>query len=153
VFAYEWNAQQYTAGEVASWAWLEGDAPPDDIATELPDLEISLEVNSERLEQVVPADGASFPVGQISTQTPLAFEWTPYPGATRYWVDLGRESETTPVWQSLLTLFTSASFNGTLTDGTTVTAGAYWWSVGTRKQVGEYQSFVYGWPRSLTIEP
>jgi hypothetical protein len=152
VFAHEWNAQQYTTDQVASWAWLEGDAPSDDSGIALPDLEISLEVNAERFEPVAPAAGASFSTREISSRTPLTFEWTPYSGATRYWVDLGAEGEMTPVWQSLLTFLTSSSFNGTLNDETTITAGTYWWSVGARKQIGAYQLFVYGWPRSLIIE-
>jgi hypothetical protein len=155
VFAYEWNAQRYTAGEVVSWAWLEGGAPSDDAGVELPDLEISLEIDSERFEQVAPAAGASFSAGQISSQAPLTFEWAPYPRAGHYWVDLGREGEATPVWQSPLTAFTSVSFNGTLNDETAITAGTYWWSVGAQKQIGAYKAFafVYGWPRALIIEP
>jgi len=151
VFAHEWNAQRYTADQVASWAWLEGAAPSDDTGIQLPDLEISLEVNSERFEQVEPAAGASFSAGQISPRTPLTFEWTPYSGAG-YWVDLGREGETGPVWKSLLTSLTSISFNGTLNDETSITAGTYWWSVGAQKQMGAFKLFVYGWPRALIIE-
>jgi hypothetical protein len=152
VFAYEWNTQRYTADQVASWAWLEGEAPSDDAGIELPDLEISLEVDSERFEQVAPAAGASFSTGQISPRTPLTFEWTPYSGASFYWVDLGREGEATPVWQSLLTFGTTSSFNGTLNDETSITAGTYWWSVGAQKQIGAFKFFVYGWPRALIIE-
>jgi hypothetical protein len=153
VFAHQWNAQRYTADQVVSWAWLEGEAPSDDTGVELPDLEISLEADSERFEQVEPADGASFTAGQISARTPLTFEWTPYSGATSYWVDLGREGEATPVWQqSLLAAFTSVPFNGTLSDETAITAGTYWWSVGAQKQIGAFKLFVYGWSRALIIE-
>lgn len=153
VFSQGWSEQQYAADQVVSWAWLEGFAPSDDLTIELPDLEIGLEINSQRFEQVAPATGASFSAGQISPEAPLTFEWSAYPGATRYWVDLGREGQTTPAWQSRLDPFTSASFEGTLGDGTAITAGAYWWSVGARKQVGAYKLFVYGWPRALTIGP
>jgi hypothetical protein len=152
VFAHELNAQ-YTADQVASWAWLEGEAPSDDAGVELPDLEISLEAGSERFEQVAPAAGASFSAGQISPRTPLTFEWKPYAEATSYWVDLGREGDAAPVWQSLLTSRTSTSFNGTLNDETSITAGTYWWSVGAQTQMGEFEFFVYGWPRALIIEP
>jgi hypothetical protein len=153
VFAQGWNAQLYTADQVASWAWLEGVVALDDLTTKLPDLEVSLEVSSQRFEQAVPAAGASFPLGQISSQAPLSFEWTPYPGHVSYWVDLGREGETVPVWQSYMTSATSVSFDGTLDDGTSMAAGAYWWNVGAWKPIGVYKSFVYGWPRSLTIGP
>jgi hypothetical protein len=152
VFAHGWNAQRYTADQVASWAWLEGAAPLDDAGIQLPDLEISLEADSERFELVEPAAGASFSAGQISPRTPLTFEWTPYSGAGFYWVDLGREGETVPVWQSLLPFRTSISFNGTLNDKTRITVGTYWWSVGAQKQIGEFELFVYGWSRALIIE-
>jgi hypothetical protein len=150
-FAQAWN-EQYEVGEVASWAWLEGEAPSDGAGIELPDLEISLEVNAEMFEQVAPAAGASFSTGQITPRTPLTFEWTPYSGASLYWVDLYRKGETDPVWQSLLPL-TYSSFNGTLNDKTSITAGTYWWSVGAQKQIGAFELFVYGWPRALIIEP
>jgi len=153
VFAQRWNAQLYTADQVASWAWLEGVMAHDDLTTKLPDLEISLEISSQRFEQSVPAVGASFSAEQISRQAPLSFEWTPYPGQGSYWVDLGKEGETVPVWQSHLTSSTSVSFDGTLDDGTTIAAGTYWWNVGVWKPIGMYKFFVYGWPRSLTIEP
>jgi hypothetical protein len=152
VFAQEWNTQLYTTDQVASWAWLDGVAPSDVLTIELPDLEISLEVNSQTFGQVTPAAGASSSAGQISPENPLRFEWTPYPGAMRYWVDLGRENAVTPVWQSYLTLFTSTSFNGILDDGNTITAGAYWWSVGAQKQISIYKLTVYGYPRLLIIQ-
>jgi hypothetical protein len=151
VFAQAWN-EQYEVGEVASWAWLEGEAPSDDTGIALPDLEISLEIDAERFEQVAPAVDASFSAGQISPRTPLTFEWTSYSGASFYWVDLGREGEAGPVWKSLLTSLTSTSFNGILNDETSITAGTYWWSVGAQKQIGAFKLFVYSWPRALIIE-
>jgi hypothetical protein len=149
VFAHALNTQRYTADQVVSWAWL---APSDDAGVELPDLEISLELDAERFEQVAPAAGASFSAGQISPRTPLTFEWMPYSGATSYWVDLGREGDAAPLWQSLLTSRTSTSFNGTLNDETRITAGTYWWSVGAQKEIGAFKLFVYSWPRALIIE-
>jgi hypothetical protein len=152
-FAHEWNTQRYTAGQVASWAWLEGEAPSDGAGIELPDLEISLEVNAERFEQVEPAAGAVFSTGQVKPEDPITFKWTPYAGDTSYWVDLSREGEAVPVWKSpLLDSRTFVKFNGTLNDKTSITAGTYWWSVGAQKQIGAFKLFVYSWSRALIIE-
>ena len=152
-FAQEWNAQ-LSAGSVASWAWLDGFAPSGDLTFELPDLEISLEVESQRFAQMAPADGASFSAGQLSCQNPIRFEWTPYPDAMHYWVDLGVEGEDTPVWQSSLLFPTSYSFCGTLSDGSSIEAGAYWWNIGVQKEAGSvYRLTAYGHPWSLIIDP
>ena len=149
VFAQAWNTHIYTDDQVVSWAWLDGVALSGVPEIEMVDLEISL----VGFEQVAPAAAATFSAGQISSASPIVFEWASYPGAMWYWVDLGREGETTPVWQSDLTLSPSASFDGTLDDETSITAGAYWWNIGAQKTIGVYQMTVYGHPRSLIIEP
>jgi len=148
VFARAWNEQFSSAGSVAGWAWWDGFAPSGGVTITLPDLEIGL----QGFEQVAPAADASVQAGGISYQTPLTFTWSSYPGATYYWVDLGREGETKPVWQSFLTHSTSFPFYGILKGGAPVSAGAYWWAVGAQKQVGVYQLTVYGHPRSLILK-
>jgi hypothetical protein len=151
VFAQAWNSQQYAAGQAASWAWLSGFVPSTDLTIKLPDLDISLVIASQRFEPSAPPAGASISVGQITVGNPLEFEWTPYFEAQRYWVDLGRENATSPIWQSYLVVSTTASFDGTLSDRTTLTAGQYWWAVGAQKKVGIYQFTVYGYPSPLSI--
>ena len=151
VFAQAWNSQHYAAGQAASWAWLRSFVPSTALTINVPDLEISLVVASQRFEQSAPPAGASISIGQISASHPLQFEWTPYFEAQRYWVDLGRENATSPIWQSYLVVSATASFDGTLSDRTTLTAGNYWWAVGAQKQVGIYQFTVYGYPRPLSI--
>lgn len=153
VFAREWNMDIYTESQVASWAWLEGLALSGGSAIELPDLEIGLKFNSQAFGPVSPPLNASYSAESISSDYPLTFEWASYPGDTRYWVDLGREGERIPVWQSYVTWSTTASFYGVLDDGRYVSPGWYWWRVGVRKQVGIYKLFVYSSSSSLVIEP
>ena len=153
VFAREWNMDIYTGSQVASWAWLEGLALSSSSAIELPDLEIGLKVDSQEFEPTAPDPNASYSAKQISSDNPLKFEWTSYPGNTRYWVDLGKESESVPVWQSYVTFYTTTSFYGALDNGSQIAPDRYWWRVGVRKQVGIYKLFVYSSSSSLVIEP
>ena len=88
LFAQEWN-EQYEEDEVVSWAWLGFFTVESGAAVELPDLEISL----FDFEQTAPPSGASFSAAQISPASPLIFEWSPYPGASAYWVDLSQGEE------------------------------------------------------------
>jgi hypothetical protein len=146
VFARAWNTYIYTGDEIASWAWLDGTALSAS-TVEVADLEVGL----QSFGQDSPPAGKTYSVGQISA-SPIVFEWAPYPGATGYWMDLGREGKTIPVWKSSpLTPSTSASFDGILDDETSITAGTYWWNIGAQKNIGFYKMTVYGHPRSLVI--
>jgi len=148
LFTQEQN-EQYEVGEVASWAWLGPITLSDGETVELSDFEIGL----QGLEQTNPPSGASFSVGEISPQDPLTFEWEPYAGASTYWVDLMKGDDLTTVWQSALVDVTSVAFDGTLDDGSPITADTYWWGVGVRKDVGSYQLTIYGYLPALVITP
>ena len=148
LFAQEWN-EQYDVGEVASWVWLGPLTVSEGATVELPDFEIGL----LGFEQVNPPTGASFSASEISAQTPLTFEWAPYPGASAYWVDLTKGDGLTQVWQSALVDTTSVAFDGTLDGGSHVTAGTYWWGIGARGDVGSYHLAVYGYLPAFAITP
>jgi hypothetical protein len=148
LFAQEWN-EQYDVGQVASWAWLGPVTISGGATVELPDFEISL----LGFEQVNPDSGASISAGQISAQNPLIFEWAPYPGASAYWVDLTQGNDLDRVWQSALVEPTSMAFDGMLDNGSHITADIYWWGVGARKDMGDYQMTVYGYLPTLFITP
>ncbi len=152
VFAQEWNAQLVNP-KIASWVWFEGMALVKGLAVEMPDLDISLEINSQYFRQSAPAEGVSISGDQISYNTPLLFEWSTYYGASSYWMDLGRLGETTPLWKSPTLYTDSVEFYGMLDDGSRIYEGSYWWSVGAQKQVGVYEFTVYSPPRSLVIVP
>jgi len=148
LFAQEWN-EQYSAGEVASWAWLGPLAVSRGTTVQLPDLEIGL----RGFEQVSPRAGTSFSASQISAQNPLIFEWAAYPGASAYWVDLAKGDDLNIVWQSALVNSTTVAFDGRLGDGSSITTDTYWWGVGARAGMGNYQLTVYGYLPSFVVAP
>jgi hypothetical protein len=148
LFTQEQN-EQYEVGEVASWAWLGSITLSDGEAVQLPEFEIGL----QGLKQITPPSGASFSAGEISAQDPLTFEWEPYAGASTYWVDLMKGDNLATVWQSALVDVTSVAFDGTLDDDSHITADTYWWGVGVREDVGDYQLTVYGYLPALVITP
>lgn len=148
LFAQEWN-EQHDVGEVASWAWLGPFTVSGGTTMELPDFEISL----LGFEQVNPPNGASLAASQISPQRPLIFEWAPYPEASVYWVDLMQGDSLAIVWRSHLVDTTSVAFDGTLDDGSSVTADRYWWGIGACANAADYQLTVYGYLPALEITP
>jgi hypothetical protein len=154
LIAQEWN-EQYEEGEVTSWAWLGPVPVGSGAAVELPDMEIGL----LGFEQIDPPSGASLAANQISSDSPLVFEWAPYPGASSYWMDLsegeegGDDEDLDRVWQSTLLESTGVSFDGTLESGSHVAAGTYYWGIGALKGLGDYQLTVYGYLPTLVITP
>lgn len=147
LFAQEWNPQ-YGMDQVISWGWLGPVAVENGAVVELPDLDISL----LGFGQTSPAPNASFSAGAISSGNPIVFEWTAYPEATAYWVDLAQEEGQAPVW-SAASQTTSLAFDGTLDDGAQIQPGEYWWGVGARRDLGSYTLVVYGYLPVLTIKP
>lgn len=148
LFAQEWSGQ-YDVNEVVSWAWLGSFTVSRGTTVALPDFEIGL----LGFEQVDPPTGTSLSASDISAQNPLTFEWSPYPDASAYWVDLTKGEDLTIVWQSVLVDTTSVAFDGTLNDGSHVTADTYWWGVGARKDAGDYQLTIYGYLPALVVTP
>jgi hypothetical protein len=148
LFTQESN-EQYDVGEVASWAWLGPLMISSGTTVELPDFEIGL----LGFEQVSPPSGASLSASEISAQNTLIFEWAPYPAASAYWVDLTKGDELALVWQSPLVESASVTFDGTLGDGSHVTADSYWWGIGARADAGGYQLTIYGYLPTLVVTP
>jgi hypothetical protein len=146
-FAQQWNSQ-YGTDQVVSWGWL-GPVPVEDGAViELPDFDISL----LGFKQVNPEPDATFSAAAISPGNPITFEWTAYPQAVKYWVDVVRGEEQELVWQSLIQA-TSFAFDGTVGNGAHIQPGEYWWGVGARRELGPYKLTVYGYLSGLIIEP
>jgi len=147
VFAQEWNTG-YGTNQVVSWGWLGPVAVENGAVVELPNFDISL----LGFKQVNPAPDADFSAAALSSQNPIQFEWTAYPQAAKYWVDLVRGEEQKPAWQSLAQA-TSLAFDGTLGNGARIQPGDYWWGVGARRELGTYKLTVYGYLPGLMIEP
>ncbi len=150
VFAQEWNTQ-YEVGEVISWGWIGPVAVDGDIDVQLPDFDIS----PQEFGQVSPEPNAAVSATALSPARPLQFEWTEYPRAITYWVDLaqGEEDNQQVVWQSPLRQGDSLFFDGTLGDGGRIQIGDYWWGVGARDDSGPYPVTVYGYLSALRIKP
>jgi hypothetical protein len=146
-FAQEWNSH-YGTDQVISWGWFGPVAVEDGMVVELPDFDVSL----LGFGQVSPEADATFSAAAISPGNPITFEWTAYPQAAKYWVDLVRGEEQELVWQSVVQA-TSLAFDGTLDGGGHIQPGDYWWGVGARRESGSYPLTVYGYLPGLIIEP
>ena len=148
LFAQEWN-EEYDVDEAITWGWI-GPVPVSGGAlVTLPDLDISL----LGFEPLGPRPGAEFVAADLSPEDPIQFEWEPYPGAARYWVDLLYGADQDRVWQSPLVEDTFVPFGGALEDGAQIEPGDYWWGVGAQRPLGAYTLTVYGYLPPLKIEP
>jgi hypothetical protein len=149
-FALESNPQLNPSSDYVTWSWIEGTILGN---IEAPDLEISAKPNGDLFEQSLPSDGSSVSAAQITSETPLTFEWTGYPQAEQYWVDLGRQGETEPAWSSIAVMDPIVDFNGTLTNGTKISEGTYWWAVGTLKTQPGFRMLAYTQNWTLVVTP
>jgi cytoskeletal protein RodZ len=151
-FSLESNSQLEPASDYVTWTWFEGTILGN---IEAPDLEISAKPNGDLFEQSLPSDGSSFSAAQITFETPLTFEWTGYPQAEQYWVDLGRQGEENPAWSSIPLIDVYVDFNGTLSNPpqTKISEGTYWWAVGTLRKVLGFNIYVYTHNWTLVITP
>jgi hypothetical protein len=148
LFAQEWNPR-YEIGQVISWGWMGPVAVEGGTTVHLPDFEISL----LGFGQVGPDPYVAVSAEAISDANPIVFEWTAYPQAVVYWVDLSFGEELEAVWQSDLLEGTSVPFDGTLDDGSHVQPGEYWWGVGVQQELGAYTVTKYGYQQRLAVEP
>jgi hypothetical protein len=147
-FAQTWNTTLFEVEEVISWGWLSEVRVAANQTVQLPDLDIApLGFGPQS-----PEPNEARPVDTIDFERPLRFEWAAYPQANFYWVDLAIGDEQNVVWQSDPTDETEVEFLGVLNDGSTVTAGEYWWGVGAQRQVGGYTLTVYSYLPVLRLQ-
>ena len=138
---------QFSPSEVLSWAWI-GPVPVQDGDFHvLPDLQIAL----VGLAPVKPADGGILKASSISAQTPLRFEWSAYPAAAQYWVELRAGPALDLVWRSGYIDTTNISFDGILLNGERILPGSYWWSAGAL--MNEPLITIASPLRSFTLQP
>ncbi|TEU12947.1 MAG: hypothetical protein E3J21_19810 [Anaerolineales bacterium] len=147
LFAQAWNSQ-YGTDQVVSWGWLGPVSVENGTVVELPDFDVSL----LGFSQVNPGPDETFSAAALSPENPITFEWTAYPQAVKYWMDLVRGEAQELVWQSLIQS-TSFAFDGTMGNGAHIQPGEYWWGVGARRELGPYPLTVYGYLPGLIIEP
>jgi len=147
------NTSYTSVATVASTVLLYGYLPAGSSVIILPDLEIGLVLNGQSFEPTTPIDGASYNSAVISSANPLQFTWTTYNQADFYYVELYSSDSDVLLWGSENTTSTSVMFNGTLDDGTHISAGTYKWYVAANRAINDYTLTVYTKPRSLLINP
>jgi Ig-like domain from next to BRCA1 gene len=146
VFSQSAN-NQFGIDQALSWVWVGPVPVQQGQAIQLADIDIS----PLGFAQTNPEPEAVFSAAAITPSTPVMFQWSDYPGAVDYWVDLVNTDEAN-IWQSNLVSAQSASFDGTQTNSTHIQAGEYWWAVGARRWLGDYQQTVYTYLINMNIE-
>ncbi len=139
--------------EIASLINVEGTLPINSNPITIPDIEISLNFGGIFFEPQSPIDGASYPASVINSANPLQFLWTLYSQGGSYHVELGPTGSDIPVWTSPLVAGNNYMWDGTLTDGTHITQGTYWWRVTVTKSLGNYVEVIYTQQLDIIFTP
>ena len=139
--------------EIASLTWIEGTLPTGVDIIELPDFEVSLNLDGVRFELQAPADGAPYSAAAISPSNPIQFIWTLYNLGESYYIVLGANGSDDALWLSSDTTITNLMWNGTLDDGSHISEGAYWWRVAVRKSLGNYKLIAFTQEWDLIFSP
>jgi hypothetical protein len=155
VLAFEQSANPQLASstQIASTALMYGYLPTSGTVVNLPDLEISLMLNGQIFEPSSPVDGAVFSAANITTSNPIQLMWTTYPQVEYYYAELSRLGTDELLWGSENTTSTNVMFDGTLDDGTKITAGSYYWVVAADRLSGDYTLTIYSQLRDIVINP
>ena len=141
------------ASEIASRAQIEGSLPTRVNIIDLPDLEISINLGGMIFELQSPEDGAAFSASAIGPSKPILFIWSSYNQGESYFVELGPDGETDPIYTSRQVTTTNLSWDGTLDDDSHISAGLYWWRVVVSKSLGNYTLIAYTQQFDLQANP
>lgn len=133
---------------VISWGAV-GPIRVDNRLIEVADFDVSL----RGFEQVNPSPNSNASVHSILSGDSLTFEWTTYPSASGYWIDLTAGEQMAVVWQSSLVDGTSIKFDGRLNNGQNIEPGNYWWGVGIQQNMGDYTITRYSYLPALNVNP
>ena len=147
------NPQLASSTQIASTALIYGYLPASGTVVNLPDLEISVMLNGQIFEPTIPVDGAVFSAANITTSNPIQLVWTTYPQVEYYYAELSRLDTDELLWGSENTTSTNVMFDGTLDDGTKITAGSYYWVVAANRPSGDYTLTIYSQLRDIVINP
>jgi hypothetical protein len=139
--------------EIASQGWIEGTLPTGVNPIDFPDLEVSINLNGMIFEPLSPVDGATYSAAGINDANPIQFSWSLYSQGGSYSIELGPNGTNQPTWVSGQLASTSFMWNGTLTDGTHIVAGNYWWRVALKKSLGNYILKLYTQLFDLSFNP
>ena len=147
------NPQLANSTQVAWTALLYGYLPSSGTVINLPDLEISVVLNGQTFEPVSPADGTAYSATNITIANPIQLLWSMYPQVEYYYTELYNTSNNDLLWGSENTTSTNIMFDGTLDDGTQITAGNYYWTVAANLPAGGYRLIIYSQVREIIINP
>jgi hypothetical protein len=150
VFSLDSNPQLSPRGDYVSWSWIESIFIG---YTTMPDLEISTTPAGTLFSQTSPANGSYYSTAQITAANPLTFEWTAYPQAEEYWVDLGLDGNDFPLWSSDAVATRFVDFDGTLINSARISQGTYWWAVGSIRTTNDFRILTYTQIWTLYITP
>jgi len=137
------NPRLTPASEIASIAWIQGTLPTGINTIDLPDFEVSVNLDGTVFELQIPVDGATYSSAVISLSNQIQFIWSLYNPGGSYHVELGPHGSDEPIWTSNQVALTNIMWDGSLDDGTHISQGAYWWRVAVTKSLGNYVVVIY----------
>ena len=139
--------------EITFLALIKGTLPTAVNPIDIPDLEISINQGGMLFALSSPVDGAAYPAGAINSSNQLQFSWSLYSQGGSYSVELGPNGVDQPTFVSGQQAATSYMWDGTLTDGTHIIAGDYWWRVAVTKSLGNYVLVIYTQQFDISFNP
>jgi hypothetical protein len=137
------NPNLTPTSEVASLAWIEGTLPTGMAIIDLPDFDVSINLNGMLFELQNPADVTSYSASSTSASIPIQFIWSLYSPGGSYHIELGPNGSDEPIWKSSQLALTNYMWNGTLDDGSHISQGQYWWRVAATKSLGNYVLVIF----------
>ena len=150
-FRQSTNPQLTLSREITSLAWFQGSLPETTTPIDFPDFEISLNLNDMLFELQSPIDGSVYSASAISVNNPIRFDWSLYGLGGSYHIEVGPNGSDQPIWSSGQTASTYYMWDGTLSDGSHITEGSYWWRVAVTKSLSNYVEviFTHSWDLSF----
>ncbi len=152
-FNHASNPQLTPVAEIASFAWIEGTLPSGVDTIQLPDLEVSLNIDGMIFDLQTPTDGSTYSAAAISSSNPIQFNWSLYNQGESYYAELGEAGSDEPLWISNEATLTTLMWDGTLADQTHITQGDYWWRVAATKSLGDFTLIVFTQEWDITFNP
>jgi hypothetical protein len=147
------NLRLTPTAEVASFAKIEGTLPTGVDIIDLPDFEVSLNLNGSLFELQAPVDEAAYSASAISTANPIQFNWSLYALGGTYQVQVSPSGSDTPIFSTIQLASSSYMWNGTLDDGTHITQGTFSWRVAVTKSLGNYIVTIFTQQFDLVFNP
>jgi len=147
------NLRLIPTAEVASLAKIEGTLPTGVDLIDLPDFEVSLNLNGSLFELQAPVDGAAYSASAISTAIPVQFNWSLYSLGGTYQVQVSPTGSDTPIFSTSQLAASSYMWNGTLDDSTHITQGTYSWRVVVTKSLGNNIVMIFTQQFDLVFNP